>query len=72
MVGKPEVGICYLNRTPPARLQSFWVNVSAHRGENGCQQDERAVSRTIYAAAGLTTRKRRESVSGRRKRFEAM
>jgi len=33
--------------------------------ENGYEQDERAVSGTICAASALTTRERRESVSGR-------
>jgi len=33
--------------------------------KNGCGQDENAVSRTICAASGPTTRKRRESVYGR-------
>jgi hypothetical protein len=31
---------------------------------NGREQDESAVSRTIWAAPALTTRKRRDSVSG--------
>jgi uncharacterized protein len=37
-----------------------------------CEEDEIAVSSTICAAPALTTRKQRESFSGRRKRSEAM
>jgi len=36
--------------------------------ENGRAQDERSASGTISAAPALTTRKKRESVSGRMKR----
>jgi hypothetical protein len=39
---------------------------------DGREQDETAVSRTIRAALALTTRKKRESVCGKRKPSEAM
>jgi hypothetical protein len=42
------------------------------KASNGCEQDESAVSGTIHAAVALTTRKKRESVSGKRNRSEAM
>jgi len=44
----------------------------SHPARTGGEQDERAVSGAIYAALALTTKKKREAVSGRRKRSEAM
>jgi len=38
----------------------------------GREQDERATCGTTWAALALTTRKKREVLSGMRKRFEAM
>jgi hypothetical protein len=42
------------------------------RSENGREQNESAVSGTIWAALALTIREKRDSLSGRRKRSEAM
>jgi len=61
-VGNPGVGDLLSQRDAAAGPQSFEVNPSVHKLQNGCEQDERAVSGTIGLAPALTSRKRRESV----------
>jgi hypothetical protein len=50
----------------------FYLEMRVNDRENSCEEDERAVSRTIWGAPAPTTRKRRESLFGRKKRSEAM
>ncbi len=50
--------------TCPGRVSSM--------ARDGREQDERDVSGTISAALALTTRKKRESLSGRRKHSESV
>jgi hypothetical protein len=49
------------------RLQTFY----RHR-DNTCEQDESAVSGTIRTTASPYRHKKRQSLSARKKRFEAM
>ena len=63
----------------PSQLRSLQVefkNAELHKFRSGRRQRHpktaRGVSGTIWAAPARTVRKRRESLSGRRKRFEAM